>query len=91
MKEENKFIIVILCYNCQEYIQECIESIVNQKYENYEVIIIDDISTDKTQQVIKKLVSNNGPVFIQAGFFVSLYMLYSHHPLLIQESLLQCR
>ena len=59
MKEENKFIIVILCYNCQEYIQECIESIVNQKYENYEVIIIDDISTDKTQQVIKKLVSNN--------------------------------
>jgi len=59
MKEQNKFIIVILCYNCQDYIQECIESVVNQKYENYEVIIIDDASADETQKVIKKLLLNN--------------------------------
>jgi glycosyltransferase involved in cell wall biosynthesis len=59
MMEENKFIIVILCYNCHEYIQECIESVVNQKYENYEVVIINDCSVDNTQQVIKKIVNDN--------------------------------
>ena len=65
MKEHNKFIIVILCYNCQDYIQECIESVINQKYENYEVIIIDDNSADETQKVIKKLLLNNDKLSVQ--------------------------
>ena len=64
MKEHNKFIIVILCYNCQDYIQECIETVVNQKYKNYEVIIIDDNSADDTQKVIKRVVGNNKNFFI---------------------------
>lgn len=56
---ENKFIIVILCYNCHEYIQECIESVISQDYQNYEVLIINDCSVDSTQQVIKNTVNND--------------------------------
>lgn len=56
---ENKFIIVILCYNCREYIQECIESVISQDYQNYEVLIINDCSVDSTQQVIKNTVNND--------------------------------
>jgi len=41
-------------YNSEEYLNEAIESILNQTYKNFEFIIIDDGSTDKSLEVIKK-------------------------------------
>jgi len=46
--------IVTPCYNCEEYIASTIESVLNQTYDNFEMIIVDDISTDKTTDIIKK-------------------------------------
>tara|TARA_R110001599_G_scaffold11371_1_gene54245 strand:- start:5681 stop:6667 length:987 start_codon:yes stop_codon:yes gene_type:complete len=40
-------------YNAQEYLDESIESILNQTYENFEFIIINDGSTDGTLKIIK--------------------------------------
>lgn len=42
------FSIIVPCYNVSDYIDECMESIINQTYQNYEVILIDDGSTDNT-------------------------------------------
>ena len=39
--------VVIPCYNHGEYINEAIGSIISQKYTNWEIIIVDDGSTDK--------------------------------------------
>lgn len=39
-------------YNAEEYIEESIESILNQTYENWELIISDDSSTDNTKKII---------------------------------------
>lgn len=41
-------------YNCEKYICETIESVLNQTYKNWEMIIIDDCSTDNSLEVIKK-------------------------------------
>jgi glycosyltransferase len=46
--------IIIPTFNSSETIQDTINSIIFQKYKNYEVIIIDNISKDKTIDIIKK-------------------------------------
>jgi glycosyltransferase involved in cell wall biosynthesis len=51
------FSIVVPTYNRANIISRTIESIISQAYENYEVIIIDDGSTDDTEQVIQKYLS----------------------------------
>lgn len=41
-------------YNCELYIQEALESILNQTFTDFEFLILDDASTDKTVSIIKK-------------------------------------
>lgn len=45
--------IIIPAYNTEKYIEECIKSIINQTYQNWECIIIDDGSQDNTNSIIK--------------------------------------
>ncbi|NNC50945.1 MAG: glycosyltransferase [Flaviramulus sp.] len=40
-------------YNCELYVSEAIESILNQTFDDFEFLIIDDASTDKTVSIIK--------------------------------------
>ena len=49
-----KFSILIPAYNVEKYIDECLKSLMNQTYNNFEVIIVNDGSTDNTEQIIKK-------------------------------------
>ena len=57
--KNHKFYIVTLCYNCEEYINDCLESIVTQQYDNYKVIIIDDASSDGTVKRIKDFLNKH--------------------------------
>lgn len=41
-----KISVVVPVYNVQEYLNRCLESIVNQQYDNLEIILVDDGSTD---------------------------------------------
>lgn len=45
--------IIIPCYNNQSFIQEAIASAINQTYNNVEIIVIDDGSTDDSLEIIK--------------------------------------
>ena len=47
--------IIVITYNQQSYIEECILSIINQDYQNIEIIISDDCSTDKTAKILNRL------------------------------------
>lgn len=46
--------IITLTYNHEKYIAECIESVLRQMYEDWEMIIIDDGSTDNTPSIIRQ-------------------------------------
>ena len=47
--------VVIPTYNCKKYLQECLESIIKQTFINYELILVDDGSTDGTVEYLKCL------------------------------------
>lgn len=51
----NKVSIIVPCFNHAKYLEECIRSINNQSYTNWECIIVNDGSTDDTETVSHKL------------------------------------
>lgn len=55
MKKEKDLVSIIMpTYNCGEFIEKTINSIINQTYTNWELIIVDDCSNDNTKEVLKK-------------------------------------
>ena len=51
-----KVSILIANYNNGEYFADCYNSLINQTYDNWEVIIIDDGSTDDSLEIIQKII-----------------------------------
>lgn len=49
-----KVSIIVPCYNVQNYVEKCIDSIINQSHKNLEIILVNDGSTDDTLEVLKK-------------------------------------
>lgn len=54
MKSEPKVSVLMPAYNAEKYIGEAIESILNQTFKDFEFIIIDDCSIDRTWEIINK-------------------------------------
>ena len=54
----NKVSIITPTFNHEKYISECIISVINQKYTNWEMIIVNDGSTDNTEAEILKIEKN---------------------------------
>lgn len=52
------FSIIIPMYNSEKYIRRCLESVIDQEFNDYEVIVIDDGSTDETIEIISKYVDS---------------------------------
>jgi glycosyltransferase involved in cell wall biosynthesis len=45
--------VVLPTYNCERYIAECLESILSQTFRDFEVLVIDDCSTDSTVAIVE--------------------------------------
>lgn len=56
---EKRYSIIIPVYNCQDYVGRCIESILNQNYNNYEIILINDGSSDNSGIICDEYAKNN--------------------------------
>ena len=50
----NKLSIIIPVYNCEDYIRRCLDSIINQSYKDFEIILVNDGSIDKSLKIIKE-------------------------------------
>ena len=46
--------IIIPCYNVEKYLTECLDSVLNQVFKQYEIICIEDCSKDKTKDILKQ-------------------------------------
>jgi len=57
-----KFSILIAHYNNYHYFTECYESILKQTYQNYEIVLVDDCSSDDSYQKIIELTKDNPKV-----------------------------
>ncbi|MDU4892497.1 MAG: glycosyltransferase family 2 protein [Clostridium sp.] len=59
-----KVSIIVAAYNIEEYIERCIQSIINQTLQEIEIIIVNDGSTDKTLDVIKRCENLNNRIIV---------------------------
>ncbi len=63
---EKRVAVLLSSYNGEKYIEEQVESILNQSYKNITLFIRDDCSKDGTAEVIKKYAENENVVFLTA-------------------------
>lgn len=52
--------VIVPCYNLQDYIIECLNSLKKQTFSNFETIIVDDGSTDSSRRLIREFIDLNG-------------------------------
>lgn len=51
--------VIIPVYNAEKYIGKTIETVINQTYSNWELLLIDDISTDNSCEIIEKYIKKH--------------------------------
>ena len=69
MKSESPLVsVVIPCYNHQQFVHDSIQSVINQSYENIELIIIDDGSKDDSVVKIREMVESCANRFVRFEF-----------------------
>lgn len=54
-----KFSIIIPIYNVEKYLEKCLNSVLNQTYKNYEVILVCDKSDDNSEKIADDYINNN--------------------------------
>lgn len=58
----NKFSIIVPMYNVEKYIEECIESVIAQTYSNWELVLVDDGSCDRSLQIAQQYEKSDGRI-----------------------------
>ena len=50
--------VIVPAYNVEKYIKACLDSLINQTYSNFEIIVVNDGSTDQTEEILRGYQSN---------------------------------
>jgi glycosyltransferase involved in cell wall biosynthesis len=56
------FSIIMPCYNSEKFIEESINSVLSQKYDNFELIVVDDGSDDSSVAIVERIKSSDSRV-----------------------------
>ena len=62
MNNSPYFSIIVPMYNAERYIKICVDSILDQTFQDFELIIVDDCSTDNSYKICNELYGNNEKV-----------------------------
>jgi glycosyltransferase involved in cell wall biosynthesis len=54
--------VITSCYNSSNFVSQSIESVINQTYRNWELIIVDDCSTDSSVEIIKNFIRKDNRI-----------------------------
>ncbi|WP_270491695.1 glycosyltransferase family 2 protein [Bacteroides finegoldii] len=54
--------IIIPVYNAEKYLARCIDSILNQTFQDFELILIDDKSTDSSKAICKQYIEDDSRI-----------------------------
>ena len=65
MSIENKISVVVPAYNAENTIGRCIESILNQRYGNLELLIVNDGSSDSTHKIISSYLKDKRIIYLK--------------------------
>jgi len=55
--------VIVNCFNGEQYLKECIQSIINQTYTNFEIIFWNNNSTDRSQEIVSEFLDKRIKVF----------------------------
>lgn len=58
MQQDSLVSVIVPVYNVEMYIEECLDSIVNQTYQNLQIIVVDDGSTDESNKKVRPYLSD---------------------------------
>lgn len=53
-----KISVIVPVYNVEKYVEKCLDCLINQTYENIEIVVVEDCSTDTSRKVIEKFKNN---------------------------------
>ena len=62
MKAEGLVSVIMPAYNSEVFISESIQSVINQTYPNWELLVIDDASSDSTKKIAEKFSSEDSRI-----------------------------
>lgn len=84
--------IVTPVYNGEKYLAECIESVLNQYYHNWEYIIVNNCSTDRTPQIARDFAKRDSRIRIHENSkFLSLVENFNHSLCQISDKSKYCK
>jgi len=55
----NKVSVIIPIYNVEQYLEKCLDSVINQTYKNLEIICVNDCSSDNSLEILKKYTASD--------------------------------
>jgi len=65
MKKYPLISVIVPVYNVEQYLRQCLDSILNQTYTNFEVLLVNDGSTDSSRMICQEYVGRTLLLLIQ--------------------------
>ena len=71
---DEKISVIVPVYNVEQYLERCVDSIINQTYKNLEIILVNDGSTDNSGQLCDELAKKDDRIRVIHKYFIHIFI-----------------